>query len=98
MTNDPGTVTLFVDEADDPTLFGKGGKVVAANEGCSRFFIAGKLECCGVDALSTDLERLRKDLVADPFFKSDRHSGIFNKEHPPALESRAGVGKMDREI
>jgi hypothetical protein len=51
-----------------------------------------------VDALSTDLERLRKDLVADPFFKSDRHSGIFNKEHPLALESRAGVGKMDREI
>lgn len=51
-----------------------------------------------MDALSTDLERLRKDLVADPFFKSDRHSGIFNKEHPPALESRAGVGKMDREI
>ena len=30
--------------------------------------------------------------------KSDRHSGIFNKEHPMALESRAGVGKMDREI
>jgi len=30
--------------------------------------------------------------------KSDRHSGIFNKEHPLTLESRAGVGKMDREI
>ena len=40
-----GSVTWFVDEAGDPTLFGKGGKVVAATEGCSRFFIAGKLEC-----------------------------------------------------
>lgn len=36
-----GAVTWFVDEAGDPTLFGKGGKVVAATEGCSRFFIAG---------------------------------------------------------
>ena len=32
-----GAVTWFVDEAGDPTLFGKGGKVVAATEGCSRF-------------------------------------------------------------
>jgi hypothetical protein len=66
---DSGAVTWFVDEAGDPTLFGKGGKVVAATEGCSRFFIAGKLECRDVDALTADLERLRKDVVADPFFK-----------------------------
>lgn len=64
-----GAVTWFVDEAGDPTLFGKGGKVVVATEGCSRFFIAGKLECRDVDVLTADLDRLRKDLVADPFFK-----------------------------
>lgn len=69
MTDGSGAVTWFVDEAGDPTLFGKGGKVVAATEGCSRFFIAGKLECRDVDALTADLELLRKDLVADPFFK-----------------------------
>lgn len=66
---DSGSVTWFVDEAGDPTLFGKGGKVVVATEGCSRFFIAGKLKCRDVDALTVDLERLRQDLVADPFFK-----------------------------
>jgi hypothetical protein len=27
--------------------------------------------------------------------KFGRDSGIFNKEHPLTLESRAGVGKMD---
>ena len=70
---DSGAVTWFGDESGDPTLFGKGGKVVAATEGCSRFFIAGKLECRDVDALTADLERLRKDVVADPFFK-DVHS------------------------
>ena len=69
MNDDFGLVTWFVDEAGDPALFGKGGKVIAAAEGCSRYFIAGKLECRDVDALTADLERLRKDLVADPFFQ-----------------------------
>jgi hypothetical protein len=30
--------------------------------------------------------------------KTIKQIGIFNKEHPLTLESRAGVGKMDREI
>ena len=63
-------VTWFVDEAGDPTLFGKGGKVVAATEGCWRFFTVGKLECRDVDALTADLARLRKDVVSDPFSKT----------------------------
>lgn len=62
-------MTWFVDEAGDPSLFGKGGKVVAATEGCSRFFTVVKLECRDVDALTADLARLRKDVVSDPFFK-----------------------------
>ena len=61
--------TWFVDEAGDPALFAKGGKVVVATEGCSRFFIEGKLECRDVDALASDLSRLRVELLADPYFK-----------------------------
>ena len=61
--------TWFVDEAGDPALFAKGGKVVVATEGCSRFFIEGKLECRDVDALAADLSRLRAELLADPYFK-----------------------------
>ena len=41
------------------------------------------------------------DLDAEPpgkGKKSDWTKGIFNKGHPLTLESRAGVGKMDREI
>jgi hypothetical protein len=30
--------------------------------------------------------------------KSTPDSNIFNKEHPLTFESKAGVGKMDREI
>ena len=59
----------FVDEAGDPTLFGQGGKAVVATEGCSRFFIEGKLECRDVDALAADLADLRAEVLADPYFK-----------------------------
>ena len=50
-------------------MFAKGGKVVVATDGCSRFFIEGKLECRDVDALAADLSRLRAELLADPYFK-----------------------------
>ena len=63
------TTHYFVDEAGDPTLFGQGGKAVVATEGCSRFFIEGKLECRDVDALAADLAALRAEVLADPYFK-----------------------------
>jgi hypothetical protein len=63
------TTHYFVDEAGDAALFAKGGKIVVATEGCSRFFIEGKLECRDVKALTDDLDRLRAELLADPYFK-----------------------------
>ncbi len=63
------TTHYFVDEAGDPTLFAKGGKAVVATEGCSRFFIEGKLECRDVDALTADLNALRAEVLSDPYFK-----------------------------
>ena len=45
-----------------------------------------------LEVLDLDVEPTRKGK------KSARESGIFNREHPLTLESRAGVGKMDREI
>lgn len=64
------TTHYFVDEAGDPTLFASGGKVVVATEGCSRFFIEGKLECRDVDALATDLGALRAQILSDNYLKS----------------------------
>jgi len=63
------TTHYFVDEAGDPTLFAKGGKAVVATEGCSRFFIEGKLECRDVDELAADLNALRAEVLSDPYFK-----------------------------
>ncbi len=37
-------IRFFVDEAGDPTIFNNAGEVIIGNNGCSRFFMLGKLE------------------------------------------------------
>jgi len=59
---------LFVDEAGDPTLFsGKGESIVGTN-GCSRFFVVGKLEVEDPSVLENALTALRAELMVDPYF------------------------------
>lgn len=60
----------YVDEAGDPTLFGRkrGSGVIVGNDGCSEFFIMGKLEVADPEALSEKLQSLRHELLADPYF------------------------------
>ena len=59
---------LFVDEAGDPTLFHSSGKPIVGTEGCSRFFIIGKLEVDDPPALSQSLTELRQELLDDLYF------------------------------
>ncbi len=61
---------LFVDEAGDTTLFGKHGKALVGTEGTSRFFLVGRLEVTGPQALESDLNALRAELLADPLLNS----------------------------
>lgn len=71
----------YVDEAGDPALFGskRGSGVIVGNDGCSKFFIMGKLEVDNPEALSAQLFELRHELLADPYF-----AGVesFNPERP----------------
>lgn len=66
--DEPQTQHLFIDEAGDPTLFTRKGKPIAGTEGCSRYFIVGKLEVAEPDVLATALTDLRRELLADPYF------------------------------
>lgn len=66
----PGQIHSFVDEAGDPTLFGRkrlSGAIVG-NDGCSKFFIMGKLEVANPGRLSQKLTELRHELLEDPYF------------------------------
>jgi hypothetical protein len=61
------TCHYFVDEAGDGTLFNKRKQVVVGREGCSSYFILGVLEVAQPKSLHDSLERLRADLLADPY-------------------------------
>lgn len=71
MSAAPTTVKhYFVDEAGDPILFDGKGKVLIGFEGCSRYFAVGLLDMPDTVSLGTDLNKLRADLLADPYFKN----------------------------
>ncbi|MFO1007726.1 MAG: DUF3800 domain-containing protein [Planctomycetaceae bacterium] len=64
----PRIRSYFVDEAGDPTLFGRRGKKLVGTEGCSSYFILGKLDIADPDSLGTELNALRTKLLSDPYF------------------------------
>lgn len=59
----------FVDEAGDGTLFDAHGRVLIGEQGVSRYFILGVLDVPNPDQIHNELEELRQNLLADPYFK-----------------------------
>lgn len=62
------TLHLYVDEAGDPALFNSAGKVLPGSNGCSSYFILGKIEVDKPDELAAALTSLRQELLADSYF------------------------------
>lgn len=62
------TLNIFVDEAGDPTLFANRRRAIVGTEGCSQFFILGKLEVDDPAGLGQRLEALRRQLMDYPYF------------------------------
>jgi len=64
------SLDYFVDEAGDPILFSRRkGHVRVGTEGCSRYFILGLINIPDLAALTQDLNTLRAQLLADPYFR-----------------------------
>lgn len=72
MGNEPrtGTRYYFVDEAGDTTLFDAKGRRIVGSQGVSRAFLVGVAEIDDVDGLGARLNELRRNLVADPYFRN----------------------------
>lgn len=67
--NKTDVLSIFVDEAGDPTLFGgRHGKPLVGTQGCSRYFIMGKLEVENPQLLADKLKDLQTELLNDPYF------------------------------
>lgn len=59
----------YVDEAGHPVLFDGKGRILVGSEGCSTYFAVGLLDVPDPQGLGADVNNLRKDLLADPYFK-----------------------------
>jgi len=65
----PVAVRYFADEAGDPVLFDRKGRVMVGREGCSKHFMVGILEVDDDEGLARALDLLRATLLADRYFR-----------------------------
>lgn len=102
--SDPDEVDLgrvihyFVDEAGDPRLFDSKGRVVVGTEGCSKYFILGKLDVDEPAALTAAMEKLRADLQADPYFKGMPSMGPAQKKTAVMFHAKDDLPEVRREV
>ena len=88
----------FVDEAGDGNLFGKRGKIIIGNEGCSRYFMLGVLDVPDQLALSNELVLLRKQLLADPYFKNVPSMQKESKKTYYSFHAKDDLPEVRREV
>ncbi len=106
MTATPGKPTqhtpdakhYFTDEAGDPVLFSRAGKVLAGTPGCSRFFIVGFIIAGDPDALAQDLDALRARLLADPYFADVPSMQPGARKTAVAFHAKDDVPEVRREV
>jgi len=98
MSTDSQPCHYFVDEAGDPILFDKKGKVLIGSEGCSRYFMLGLLHVKDPISLEHDLIHLRKKLLADPYFFGVPSMRPEEKKTAVAFHAKDDVAEVRREV
>lgn len=99
MTDDTAScLHFFVDEAGDPTLFDAKGRILVGAEGCSKTFILGKLDVADPAALHAALERLRAELLTDPYFKRVPSMQPERGKTARAFHAKDDVAEVRREV
>jgi len=88
----------FVDEAGDPNLFGKRGKVIIGDAGCSKFFILGALRVDDPESLALEFNTLRAKLIADPYFASVPSFQPGNKKTAVDFHAKDDLPEVRREV
>lgn len=97
-TSQPETCHYFVDEAGDGTLFSASGRVIIGTEGCTRFFILGLAEIENPDQLASELDALRAQLLADPYFKNVPSMQPAARKTALAFHAKDDLPEVRREV
>lgn len=98
MPDNSQTCHYFVDEAGDPILFDKKGKVLIGSEGCSRYFILGLLHVEDPSSMEHELNNLRKKLLADPYFSGVPSMQPEEKKTAIAFHAKDDVAEVRKEV
>ncbi len=88
----------FVDEAGDATLFDGRGRLLVGSEGCSKYFVLGKLDIAEPDKLAAELTSLRTRLLADPYFKGVPSMQPQQGKTAIALHAKDDLPEVRREV
>jgi len=88
----------YVDEAGDPHLFNAKGRVIVGSEGCSRFFIMGKLDVSDPDGVAKALNDLRQSLLADPYFAGVPSMSPEQRKTARMFHAKDDVAEVRREV
>lgn len=91
-------IHYFVDEAGDPTLFNSKGRIIVNENGCSNYFILGKLEIDDPAGVESALEALRAELLADPYFKDVPSMLPGNGKTAVAFHAKDDLPEIRREV
>ena len=94
----PESRYYFVDEGGDGILFSRKGKVLVGTEGCSRFFILGLLNVSDPIVLEDQLNKLRVQLMNDPYFKSVPSMQPANRKTTLAFHAKDDLPEVRRDV
>ena len=94
-------VTYYIDEAGDPTIWSRRGKLLIGTEGCTNYFMMGLVRITDIETMKIDLEKLRLELVNNTYFKdvpslqqSQRKTALYFHAKDDIQEVRYEVFKL----
>ena len=96
--SDRVVIHYFVDEAGNPTLFDAKGKILVGTEGCSSYFMLGKVDIDEPELMARELEELRARLLADPYFKGVPSMQAAERKTALAFHAKDDVVEVRREV
>jgi len=88
----------YVDEAGCPTLFGRRGKIIIGEEGCSKYFMMGFVEIFDIIKIESELTDLRKEILADPYFKRVPSVQPDSGKTAVSFHAKDDVAEIRREV
>ena len=88
----------FVDEAGDPNLFKKRGKIIVGKDGCSKFFMLGVADIADPHLVANELTDLRTQLLADPYFAGVPSFDPKRRKTAVMFHAKDDVAEVRREV